>query len=108
MNSRHASAACALAVTLAVVFGQVRDTTTGQPLPNVGVTIGSHHATTDARGNYRLSGIAPGTYTLSVKSDDVPPQHEHLTVGTGSMQFDFRVCSTTLDYGCGGAAPGPG
>ena len=90
----------------ALVFGQIRDLTTGQPLPNVTVSIGSHHAATDAQGRYRLSGIAPGDYTLKAESDDVPATTHQVHVSGTQTKADLRVCSTTLDYGCGGSGPG--
>jgi len=98
--------AVASAFVAAVLLGQITDKTTGQPLPNVTVAIGSHHATTDAHGHYRITGISPGRYTLSASSDDVPPQNQSVTVHGTQTTFDFHVCSTTLDYGCGGAGPG--
>jgi hypothetical protein len=94
----------ALALSLVVLVGHITDKTTGQPLPNVKIAIGSHHTTTDARGAYRLSGLAPGTYTLSASSDDVPPQRRSVTVKqqASPQTLDLVMCSTTLDYGCGG------
>lgn len=97
-----------LVAALAVLFGRMTDTTTGQPLPNVRVVAGSHAATTDAHGAYRIVGLPPGKYTLTVRSSDVPPQHFAVNVksSNAATQFDFRACSTTLDYMCGGPAPG--
>jgi iron complex outermembrane receptor protein len=92
---------------LAVLIGHVTDATTGQPLPGVTITVGSHRATTDARGAYRLTGLTPGSYTLRASSDDVPPQKRSLVVKSSAQTtFDFVLCSTTLDYGCGGTGPG--
>jgi protocatechuate 3,4-dioxygenase beta subunit len=98
----------AFAAVAAVLFGRITDITTGQPLPNVRVVAGSHAATTDAHGAYRIVGLPPGHYTLTVRSSDVPPQHFNVDVkgSNASMQFDLRACSTTLDYMCGGPAPG--
>lgn len=93
---------------LAVLVGHVTDATTGQPLPNVTVTIGTHHATTDSHGAYKLTGLAPGHYKLSASSDDVPPQKRDVLVKQQSAPtvLDVVLCSTTLDYGCGGSGPG--
>jgi protocatechuate 3,4-dioxygenase beta subunit len=96
------------ALALLVLLGQVRDITTGQPLPNVTVNIGAHHATTDAQGRYRIAGVKPGQYTLSASSDDVPLQHRSVVVQNSDTTFNFSLCSTTLDYSCGGGADGPG
>lgn len=96
------------ALVLAVLAGRVTDATTGQPLPNVTIAIGSHHTTTDAHGAYRLTGLSPGHYTLSASSDDVPPQRRSVVVKQQSADtvLNIVLCSTTLDYGCGGAGPG--
>lgn len=102
---------CLLARTatlaLTVLVGHVTDATTGQPLPGVTIAIGSHHAVTDAHGAYRLTGLAPGHYTLGASSDDVPPQKRDVVVKQGAQTIvDLVLCSTTLDYGCGGTGPG--
>jgi protocatechuate 3,4-dioxygenase beta subunit len=95
----HSSLLASLA--LAVLLGTITDRTTGQPLSGVLVTVGSVHATSHDDGSYKLSGVAPGRLTLSVSSDDVPPQHFRVTVGSSTTRADLRVCSTTLDYNCG-------
>jgi hypothetical protein len=48
-----------------------------------------------------LTGLKPGRATLSVSSDDVPPQQFSVTVGSATSRVSLRVCSTTLDYNCG-------
>lgn len=97
----------AAALALAVLVGHVTDATTGQPLPNVTIAIGSHHTTTDAHGAYKLTGLTPGSYTLSASSDDVPPQKRSAVVKSSAQTvLDLVLCSTTLDYGCGGTGPG--
>lgn len=95
-------------VALAVLIGHVTDATTGQPLPNVTIAIGTHHATTDSHGAYKLTGLQPGRYTLSASSDDVPAQKRSAVVKQQSAPtvLDLVLCSTTLDYGCGGSGPG--
>jgi len=96
-------------LVLAVLAGRVTDATTGQPLPNVTVAIGAHRTATDAHGAYRLTGLTPGHYTLSAASSDVPPQHRNVVVKQGvQTTLNLVLCSTTLDYGCGGGGPGPG
>jgi hypothetical protein len=95
----HSSVLASLA--LAVLLGTITDRTTGQPLSGVVVTVGSAHATSHDDGSYKLSGVAPGHVTLTVSSDDVPPQHFPVTVGPSTTRADLRVCSTTLDYNCG-------
>jgi protocatechuate 3,4-dioxygenase beta subunit len=89
------------AVLVAVLAGTITDRTTGQPLAGVVVTVGSSHATTHDDGTYRLSNVKPGPATLSVSSDDVPPQHFSVTIGSATTHANLTVCSTTLDYNCG-------
>jgi hypothetical protein len=38
---------------------------------------------------------------VSVSSDDVPPQHFSVTIGSATTHANLTVCSTTLDYNCG-------
>lgn len=85
----------------AVLIGTLTDHTTGQPMPGVVVTLGNARATSHADGSFRLNGVKPGRATLSVSSDDVPPQTFPVTIGGTSSHVALRVCSTTLDYNCG-------
>jgi hypothetical protein len=89
------------ALLVAVLAGTITDKTTGQPLSGVVVTVGAVHATSHADGTYRLSGVKPGAATVTVSSDDVPPQRFSVTVGTAVTHANFTACSTTLDYSCG-------
>lgn len=95
-------------LALAVLVGRVTDATTGQPLTNVTIEIGSHQATTDQHGAYRVSGLAPGNYTLSASSNDVPLQHRSIVVkqNTAQTTLNLVLCSTTLDYSCASSGPG--
>jgi protocatechuate 3,4-dioxygenase beta subunit len=89
------------ALLVAVLAGTITDKTTGQPLSGVVVAVGSVHATSHADGSYRLRGVKPGAATVTVSSDDVPPQHFNVTVGNATTHANLTVCSTTLDYNCG-------
>jgi hypothetical protein len=106
MKVPHYGALAALA--LAVLVGRVTDATTGQPLRGVTIAVGTRQATTNADGEYKLSGVAPGPQTLSASSDDVPVQHRSVVVKQqdAPTTVDLVLCSTTLDYGCGRAGPG--
>lgn len=97
----------AIALALATVSGQILDRTTGQPLPGITVAVGSRHATTNNNGAYVLKAVPPGTQTVTVRSNDVPPQHFRLTVKAPATHFDTRVCSMTLDYNCSGLNGSP-
>jgi hypothetical protein len=89
------------ALMFAVLLGTISDRTTGQPMAGVDVSLGSVHATSRSDGSYKLAGVKPGHATLTVSSDDVPPQHLPVTIGPAASRADLRVCSTTLDYNCG-------
>lgn len=89
------------ALLLVILVGTVTDRTTGQPLPGVHLSSGSAHAISRADGGYRLSGLKSGRVTVSVESDDVPPQSFTVMAGAATSRADLRVCSTTLDYNCG-------
>ncbi len=97
-------------LVMTMVAGHVVDRTTGQPLTGVEVRVQgaakvAPARTTDA-GQYTLRGVPPGHYTLSVSSDDVPPQTFDLVVRAGKLQhFDITACSTTLDYSCAPVTP---
>jgi len=54
--------------------GVVRDSTSGDPLPNARVTFGGApgssgpHGTSDGRGQFEIPGVLPGQYTLDVRT----------------------------------------
>lgn len=108
MRSLRPFVAAVRIAVLAVLVGHVTDATTGQPLANVTIAVGSHHAITDAHGAYRLSGLTPGHYAVSASSDDVPPQRRNVVIKPNAPQttLDMVLCSTTLDYRCGTSGPG--
>jgi hypothetical protein len=85
----------------AVLIGTITDRTTGQPMPGVAISLGAAHATSHADGTYKLTALKPGRASVTVSSDDVPPQHLPVSVGPATSRADLRVCSTTLDYNCG-------
>ena len=109
MDMKASQLATAASLAAALLVGRVTDATTGQPLPDVTIAIGSHRTTTDAHGRYRLDGLTPGHYTVSASSQDVPPQHRSVVVKPSAQtKLDLVLCSTTLDYSCAGAGSGPG
>ncbi len=90
-----------MAFAFAILVGSVTDRTTGQTLPGVTITVGAAHTVSRSDGSYKLAGVKPGHATISVMSDDVPPQRFPVTVGKTATRADLTVCSTTLDYNCG-------
>jgi len=100
-----------IALVFAVLQGHVNDTTTGQPLVGVHVRAAGPSqgtAVTDRNGHYTIHNLRPGTYTLTLTSRDVPSVQHRVTVVNGTTTANFKACSTTLDYSCGGSAPGGG
>lgn len=94
----------ALAAATAIVNGIVLDRTTGQPMANVDVRIGTHHAVTNAKGAYTIKGVGVGKQTITFTSSDVPAQRFSVTVKGSAVHFNVHVCSMTLDYSCAPAA----
>jgi hypothetical protein len=93
-----------------VLAGKVVDRTTGQPLTSVDISARGAAKVAPAKtgddGRYTLHGLAPGHYTITVSSDDVPPQTFEVAVrAVKKQQFNIVACSTTLDYSCAAALP---
>jgi hypothetical protein len=107
MSMPYTRTALSLALIFTALFGTLQDKTTGQPLPNVSVAAGHATATTDAHGRFVLK-LAPGSYTLTVESNDVPPQAFAVRAKPGRTNVTLKACSTTLDYHCAGPGGGPG
>lgn len=107
MRLRAAAGVAASFFAMALLYGRVTDRTTGQPLVHVTVTAGSRHGVTGSDGTYRIEGLKPGNYTLTLQSNDVPPQQASVTVRKGApkTKANLTACSTTLDYAC---HPSPG
>ena len=55
-------------INVASIYGNVKDASTSLPLEDVNVLIlqTSRGSMTDAAGNYRITGIQNGTYTIQV------------------------------------------
>ncbi len=108
----HIRTLAVFALALATFNGNVVDLTTGQSMPGVSVSLAgpsTASAKADKAGRVAFKSLRPGDYTITVQSDDVPPQAFHLTLKSGqTIVIDLKVCSATLDYHCGGPAPGPG
>lgn len=74
------------------IFGQVVDLSTGQPGRGLDVDINGQTVRTDSNGRYSLTGLAPGTYTITL----------HLPDGTTAGQSSGTIYllegqSSTLD-----------
>lgn len=77
--------AAAMAQPKATISGVVRDKVTKQPLADYVVTTsGDRRSTTDRSGQYRLSGFAPGRYTIYVQAQErFLPQLKRVIVVAG-------------------------
>ena len=76
-----------------VLAGTVYTTTSDEPADSVFVGLGDslYHAYTDSAGHYRIGGIKPGTYTLSVSKKGYLPQQRYSMV----INPDSRI---TIDF----------
>jgi protocatechuate 3,4-dioxygenase beta subunit len=113
ISNPHLRAALCVALALALLSGRVLDATTGQPLAGIRISaVGPTRATTttDRAGRFTFTTLKPGRYRITARSRAVPPQSVHRTLRAGKpLNIRLHVCSTTLDYHCGGGGvPGGG
>jgi hypothetical protein len=94
----------------AAIASRLVDATTGQPMPSIHVILKGPTASatvTDGRGRFAFRNLRPGPYTLTLQSTDVPRQKRSLVLRAGqTFVREIRICSTTLDYSCGGGSSG--
>lgn len=62
----------------AILYGQVTDEVTTEPISGIDVNCGEYTGNTDSAGNYRIINIEPGTYPISFT--DPHDRYETLTV----------------------------
>jgi TonB-linked SusC/RagA family outer membrane protein len=84
------------------VTGVVSDVTTAQPLSGVEVAISDTRLSTltDARGTYRIDGVALGTIEVQVQSIGYVPARQTLVVQPGEAvvaDFSLSVSAVALD-----------
>jgi outer membrane receptor protein involved in Fe transport len=84
------------------IRGRVTDAKTGQPIAGASVALEGTgwRATTDDNGQYRILGVAAGTYTLRASRIGFALQTQAVTVGEGrevTADFALRPAPTTLD-----------
>lgn len=114
MSTVYTRLLASVVLALATFSGTLIDKTTGQPLTKVHVHAAgpsTGDATTDVHGRFTLKNLAPGSYTVNIESNDVPPQTFKVTLaGNRITVMTMKACSTTLDYHCAapGGGPGPG
>ncbi|WP_375415740.1 TonB-dependent receptor [uncultured Hymenobacter sp.] len=84
----------------ATLRGSVTDSLSGQPLAGVSVGLAGQPGgtATDARGQFRLAGLAAGTYTLRVGALGYRPVSLPLTLAAGeSRTLPFVLASSALN-----------
>ncbi|WP_035567834.1 TonB-dependent receptor [Hymenobacter sp. IS2118] len=91
---------CAQAQGTATLRGSVADSLSGQPL--VGVSVGLQGqpggTATDALGNFRLAGVAPGTYTLLVSALGYRSATQAVTLAAGETRaVPFTIAGAALN-----------
>ncbi|MGH7746523.1 MAG: PKD domain-containing protein, partial [Candidatus Dormibacteria bacterium] len=79
------------------IAGQVTDAATGNPISGASVGIGAGAtATTDINGLYTLSGVAPGTYSVTAAASGYNSSTQPATVSTGvSASASFSLTSAS-------------
>jgi len=83
----------------ATMRGSVADSVSGQPVVGVSVGLEGQPAgtVTDALGNFRLVGVAPGSYTLRIGALGYRSQVLPLTLAPGETRsFSLAVAPTSL------------
>lgn len=88
------STAYAFAQT-STISGTITDNSTGDPLPQVNVYIMELEtgAATDLEGNYEISNVEHGDYTLRVSSVGYETLEESVTVNNNNTTFNFSLQS---------------
>lgn len=81
-----------------VVMGVVQDERSGRQIGDAVVTIvgTAHSALTDPRGGFRISGIAPGQYTLRVTHVGYGEQTVRIDVSDGMGPIRLRLSETAV------------
>jgi len=80
--------------TYAAVSGFVTDSYTGFPIAGATASIGYYiyQATTDSAGYYLITGLLPGTYTVTVSASGYQTQSKQFTAVAGEVaHVDFKL-----------------
>jgi TonB-dependent starch-binding outer membrane protein SusC len=84
------------------IMGQVTNTLTGEPVANAQVTVvGTQRGSlTDARGNFVITGVTPGTHQVEVRSIGYRNATQQVSVAAGEssrMTFQMTIAAVALD-----------
>lgn len=63
----------------------------GAPIGGASVTIAGVNATTDSSGNYTVSNLTPGTYTLSVSKSGYGGKSMTISIGPGANTLNVSM-----------------
>lgn len=84
--------------TSGVVFGSVRESVRGVALPGAQITIDGRSAVSDSDGTFRIAGLQPGTYTLSVDFLGYKPIQQQIRLEPGQgLRAEVVLVSTIAD-----------
>src|SRR5688572_8068784 len=79
----------------ATVSGTIVNSLSGDPAPNVTVTVESptfsQTTKTGPDGKFTLANIPAGTYHLAVRGDGYLPARSEITVGAAAQTADLRI-----------------
>ena len=73
--------------------GTVTDASTGESLPAVNVVLTEimKGASTNADGEYQITGIEPGTYTVEVTYIGYSTISQEVSISAGANTLDFEI-----------------
>ena len=77
------------------LVGHVKEASRGVALAGARVTLGGRVVQTDATGNFRISDVAPGSYTLVVDYLGYQRRELPVTVGANGASVEVVMASTT-------------
>ena len=79
--------------------GTVRDSATGTVISGATVKIDNAETTTDSDGNYTLSGITVGTYTITVSKNGYQDYQASITIVEGTNTKNITLTAETTQTG---------
>jgi TonB-linked SusC/RagA family outer membrane protein len=83
----------------AAITGRITESGTNNPLPDANIVIAGtqHGARSDARGQYRISDVSPGTYTIRVTRLGYAAANRQITIaGAENAVADFILQSAAV------------
>ncbi len=77
------------------ITGQVTDSSTGAAIPGAALSYSGGSTTTNSSGNYTLSKVAPGTYTVTASANGHASRGSPVTVTSGNtVTLNFQLNPT--------------